>query len=86
MGTFKRLLTVALVWVFLTSATEAQDLIRVATYNIQNLDTNATDERNLQHVVRLLDADVVELQEIRDRAALQRVLIQAAQVHQVHGG
>lgn len=57
-----------------------EDLVRVATYNIRFLNTGVAgvDEagdrlEKLREVIELLDADVVGLQEIDDRAALELV-------------
>jgi hypothetical protein len=61
--------------IFTTAAWSAQ--IRVATYNIQFLSTEVVNQgdrlSNLQEVIALLDAHVIGLQEIADRAALERV-------------
>jgi endonuclease/exonuclease/phosphatase family metal-dependent hydrolase len=50
-------------------------VIRVAAYNIQFLNTSISAARraNLREVVQHLDADVIGLQEIADRAALQAI-------------
>ncbi|MCI0724765.1 MAG: endonuclease/exonuclease/phosphatase family protein [Acidobacteria bacterium] len=52
-----------------------QQPVRVATYNIRFFDTNVTQQgdrlQKLQEVIQLLDADVIGLQEIDDRAALE---------------
>jgi hypothetical protein len=51
--------------------------VRVATYNIQFLSTEVVNQgdrlRKLQEVIAPLDAHVIGLQEIADRAALERV-------------
>ena len=51
--------------------------VRVATYNIKFLSTNVQQEGDrlakLREVIDLLDADVIGLQEIADRAALALV-------------
>ena len=51
--------------------------VRVATYNIQFLSTNVTNQGDrlskLREVMVLLDAHVIGLQEIADRAALEFV-------------
>ena len=54
--------------------------VRVATYNIKFLDAaeDATRVGRLQQVVQQLDVDVIALQEIDDRAALERVFDPAA--------
>jgi hypothetical protein len=55
----------------------AQRNVRVANYNIQFLNTNVQNQGNrlqrLQQVISLLDADVIGLEEIADRAALELV-------------
>jgi endonuclease/exonuclease/phosphatase family metal-dependent hydrolase len=50
--------------------------LRIVTYNIAWLDSEAAPERvaNLQSVLRDLNADVIALQEVDDRAAAARVL------------
>ncbi len=50
--------------------------IKVATYNIYWLDNGISDARKerLQTVVRELDADIIGFQEIRSKAALERIL------------
>jgi hypothetical protein len=59
--------------VFATVAWSAQ--VRVATYNIQFLSTEVINQGDrlskLGEVIALLDADVIGLQEIADRAALE---------------
>jgi hypothetical protein len=61
--------------VFTTAAWSAQ--MRVATYNIQFLSTEVVNQGDrlskLQEVIALLDAHVIGLQEIADRAALELV-------------
>jgi hypothetical protein len=61
--------------VFTTAAWSAQ--IRVATYNIQFLSTDVVNQGDrlskLREVIAVLDAHVIGLQEIADRAALERV-------------
>jgi hypothetical protein len=61
--------------VFTTAAWSAQ--IRVATYNIQFLSTDVVNQGDrlskLREVIALLGAHVIGLQEIADRAALERV-------------
>ncbi|MEX2218527.1 MAG: endonuclease/exonuclease/phosphatase family protein [Phycisphaerales bacterium] len=51
----------------------AQQPVRVATYNIRFFNASVGDERlaNLRQVVAALDADIIGLQEIDDRAALE---------------
>ena len=60
---------------FTTASWSAQ--IRVATYNIQFLSTDVVNQgdrlNKLREVMALLDAHVIGLQEIADRAALERV-------------
>lgn len=57
-------------------ATVASDeRVRIATYNIEFLNTNISAARaaQLKEVVATLDADIIGLEEIADRAALERV-------------
>jgi endonuclease/exonuclease/phosphatase family metal-dependent hydrolase len=58
-----------------TAAWSAQ--VRVATYNIQFLSTDVVNQGDrlgkLREVIALLDAHVIRLQEIADRAALELV-------------
>jgi hypothetical protein len=58
-----------------TAAWSAQ--VRVATYNIQFLSTDVVNQgdrlNKLRDVITVLDAHVIGLQEIADRAALERV-------------
>lgn len=53
----------------------AQEVVRVATYNIRFLSAQVTQEgerlARLRSVIELLDADVIGLQEIADRRALE---------------
>ena len=55
----------------------AQQNVRVATYNIMFLNANVDQQgdrlEKLKEVIALLDADVIGLQEIDNRAALERV-------------
>jgi endonuclease/exonuclease/phosphatase family metal-dependent hydrolase len=53
----------------------AEQLVRVATYNIRFLDTNIPAQRltRLRDVVERLDAHVIGLQEIDNRAALEQI-------------
>ena len=62
----------------LASLTQAQEQqVRVASYNIRFLSTAVSSQGNrldkLKEVINLLDADVIGLQEIADRAALNLV-------------
>lgn len=73
---FLRLTAVALAALLLPSAKlDAAQRVRVATYNIQFLKSTISDERaqRIRQVIAALDADVIGLQEIDDRAALERV-------------
>ena len=74
---FASLAAVVLLLVAPTPALHGQQNVRVATYNIKFLDTTITAQGDrlskLQEVITLLDADVIGLQEIADRAALERV-------------
>ena len=53
----------------------AEQLVRVATYNIKFLNSDIGDSRleHLRSVIDELDADVIGLQEIDDRAALRKI-------------
>jgi len=53
----------------------AQEIIRVATYNIKFLNTEVNSERlgNLKKVIDILDADIIGLQEIDNREALEQL-------------
>lgn len=67
-------------FVVLPSCTSAQTEIRVATYNVQWLDAEdlpAERRQKLQEIVTLLEADVIGLQEIDDRAALEEVFTES---------
>jgi len=74
-----RLTSLAAVALFVASAPflAAQQNVRVATYNIKFLDTTIGSQGDrlskLREVITLLDADVVGLQEIANRAALEQV-------------
>jgi endonuclease/exonuclease/phosphatase family metal-dependent hydrolase len=61
----------------LASSAFAQHNVRVAQYNIQFLSTDVQNQGNrldkLRQVITLLDADVIGLEEIADRAALKLV-------------
>jgi len=61
-------------WV-LAAPAWAQQKVRVATYNIKFLNASIPEERanRIKEVIKKLDADVIGLQEIDDRAALERV-------------
>lgn len=49
--------------------------IRVATYNMENLkDTSSATKHNaLKQVIAAMNADIIGIQEVRDRAALEKV-------------
>lgn len=70
----QRLVAMAFLLIATPSPTADRPL-RVATYNIKFLSVSLAEARvrNLREVVRLLDADVVGLQEVDDRAALELV-------------
>ena len=65
--------TLALLWLTIASAA-AQQPVRIASYNIKFLSTNVSSQGDrlakLRQVISRLDADVIGLQEIADRAAL----------------
>lgn len=64
-----------LILMFLCLTLYGQEPIRIATYNIRYFSTAVQSQGNrldkLKEVIDLLDADVIGLQEIDDRAALQ---------------
>ncbi|WP_046867618.1 endonuclease/exonuclease/phosphatase family protein [Microvirga massiliensis] len=65
-----------LLWIVLAGIAQAQEPLRIATYNIRflNADTLAVeDDRHdkLKQVIEWLEADIIGLQEIKDRAALE---------------
>jgi len=55
----------------------AQTPVRIATYNIRYLNSNISNAgdrlQKLKDVIQLLQADIIALQEIDDRAALELV-------------
>lgn len=57
------------------SVAHAETEVRVATYNIKFLNANVGDDRlaKIQEVTRLLEADIIAIQQIDDRAALRRI-------------
>jgi len=67
-----RVLLLLTCWITIVAA---QQRARVATYNIKFLNANISQERTdrLKSVVEKLDADVIGLQEIDNRAALNKV-------------
>lgn len=66
--------------VLVLAPAQAQQQVRIATYNIKFLKASISDARaaSIRHVIETLDADIIGLQEIADRAALQRVFDPAA--------
>jgi hypothetical protein len=66
---------VAALGAFSLGVSRADHPLRVASYNIYFLKSNISNTRapNLKEVIDKLDADVIGLQEIEDRAALERV-------------
>jgi len=76
-GRVFHVLLVVLAVVFGSARTQGQETVRVASYNIKFLSTAVQSEgnrlQNLRQVIELLDADVIGLQEIADRAALNLV-------------
>ena len=71
----KNMLLIVLFGVLAQGANAQQ--IRIASYNIKFLSTNAVNQGGrvdrLRDVVQDLDADIIGLQEIDDRAALSKV-------------
>jgi endonuclease/exonuclease/phosphatase family metal-dependent hydrolase len=69
------MLAIALGALVLTGPAWAQDQVRIASYNIKFLNTNVQTQgdrlQKLRDVISLLDADVIGLQEIDNRAALE---------------
>jgi endonuclease/exonuclease/phosphatase family metal-dependent hydrolase len=64
--------------VFLVGVAQAQEPLRVATYNIRFLDADKLssegDRRDkLRQVIERLEADIIGLQEIKDRRALETI-------------
>jgi len=62
----------------ITFGITAQEQIRIATYNIKflNKDINNSRQDKLKEVIRHLDADIIGLQEIDDRDALEKIFSQ----------
>lgn len=65
----------AVLAIALANASWAQQQVRVASYNIRFLSTAVTTQgdrlQKLRELIDLLDADVISLQEIDNRAALE---------------
>lgn len=59
----------------LVTPAAAQQQVRIATYNIKFLNTSISQDRltRLKEAIELLDADIIGLQEIKDRASLEQV-------------
>lgn len=59
----------------LSGAVQADRPIRIASYNIFFLKSTISDARrsNLKEVIQVLNADILGLQEIEDRAALEQI-------------
>lgn len=70
-----RILSAVLIGLAVASTVAAQQPVRVATYNIKFFKSSVSAPRlaNLKEVVAALDADIIGLQEIDDRAALERL-------------
>jgi endonuclease/exonuclease/phosphatase family metal-dependent hydrolase len=72
---YKLVIKQVLAFCLFTFTIQAQEQLRIATYNIKFLDTNVSSQGDrlskLQQVISLLDAQVIGLQEIKDRAALE---------------
>ncbi|MEQ9022871.1 MAG: endonuclease/exonuclease/phosphatase family protein, partial [Pseudomonadales bacterium] len=68
----RKLTIYAILWA-VTHIAGAQEIVRVASYNIKFLNDEVSDDRkaNLEAVLDALDADVIGLQEIEDRDALE---------------
>jgi endonuclease/exonuclease/phosphatase family metal-dependent hydrolase len=67
-----------LLWAVLSGVVQAQEPLRVATYNIRFLDAdklvNEGDRRDkLKFLIESLEADIMGLQEIKDRRALEAI-------------
>ena len=73
----KRILIAIVLCLFLTPLAKSETTVRVATYNIKFLSTNVTQQgdrlEKLIEAIGLLDASVIGLQEIDDRAALELI-------------
>ena len=65
----------AIILLFAPQSSWAEQSVRIATYNIKFLSTGAQQQGDrlakLRQVIELLEADVIGLQEIADRAALE---------------
>jgi predicted extracellular nuclease len=76
MKIWKRIVLVGVAFVALDLAV-AQTPVRIATFNIKYLSTNVSNQgdrlQKLKKVIQLLQADIIALQEIKDRAALEVV-------------
>ena len=77
MGTYVKWALVALVVLSWTPFAAAETSVRVATYNIKWLNKDVGDDgdrlNKLKQVISLLEADIIGLQEIADRTALEKV-------------
>ncbi|HET9530669.1 MAG TPA: endonuclease/exonuclease/phosphatase family protein [Blastocatellia bacterium] len=74
----KRFILIAFALILLTFTASAQEqVVRVASYNIRFLSTGVSGQGDrlpkLREVIGLLDADVIGLQEIANRAALELI-------------
>ncbi|MBI1852304.1 MAG: lamin tail domain-containing protein [Planctomycetes bacterium] len=73
----ERLLILAALLPALCSPVQAAKTVRIAAYNIQFLSTDVVNQGDrlpkLKQVIQLLDADVIGLEEVKDRAALELV-------------
>lgn len=65
----------AIILLFAPQSSWAEQSVRIATYNIKFLSTGVQQQGDrltkLRQVIELLEADVIGLQEIADRAALE---------------
>jgi len=73
----ENILRIIVVVLALSTFVFSQERIRVSTYNIKFLNTNVTSQGNrldkLREVITRLDARIIGLQEIKNRAALQLI-------------
>jgi exonuclease III len=71
----RRILCVLVCTIAFTHHAIAEDTVRVASYNIFFLTDEISDERaeRVRQVIAELDADVIGLQEIKDRSALELI-------------
>ena len=69
-------LALAVALVFAEVPTPSEHHVRIVTYNLHNFHSGVKEERlnRLRRVISMLDADVLGLQEVADRNALEQLL------------